>query len=153
MTCLLLGLGSLWRFLTAYKENESSVHSPIGSSRHDPGNGALVVLEVRLSYFDSSFFMAGILLVVSNFRSVIHRPTRLHILIAAMLAVSVSIVFLGASPEVLKIMGRNPTLTDRTEVWGVLVGLVKNPLIGTGFDSFWIGPRLAKNVDQILVAP
>ena len=41
-------------------------------------------------------------------------------------------------------MGRNPTLTDRTEVWGWLFGLVRNPILGTGFESFWLGPRLEK---------
>src|SRR6185295_4968247 len=28
------------------------------------------------------------------------------------------------------------------EVWGLLLSLVHHPIIGTGFESFWLGPRL-----------
>src|SRR5262249_54421652 len=74
----------------------------------------------------------------------IRRPILVHLLIAMMLLVSGSIVFLGANPEVLASMGRNPTLTDRTEVWDNALSLVQNPLVGTGFETFWLGPRLER---------
>lgn len=38
-------------------------------------------------------------------------------------------------------MGRNPNLTDRTLIWKVLLNTHTNPLIGTGYESFWLGPR------------
>ena len=61
-----------------------------------------------------------------------------------MLVISASVCFLGVSPGTLEAIGKDPTLTDRTELWGVLLGLVNNPWLGTGFDSFWLGPRLQK---------
>jgi len=61
-----------------------------------------------------------------------------------MIAASVSVLFFSVSPAALQAMGRNPTLTDRTEVWGVLLSLVRDPWLGTGFESFWLGPRLEK---------
>jgi len=82
--------------------------------------------------------------VAANSRVAIRRPAVVHLLTAVMLAVSISVLFLGVSPGVLEAVGRNPTLTDRTEVWGVLLRLVRNPLFGTGFESFWLGPRLEK---------
>jgi O-antigen ligase len=39
-------------------------------------------------------------------------------------------------------VGRDPTLTDRTLIWRAVLGLHTNPLIGTGYESFWLGPRL-----------
>ncbi len=39
-------------------------------------------------------------------------------------------------------MGRNSTLTGRTEIWALVVNLVHNPVVGTGFESFWLGSRL-----------
>lgn len=39
-------------------------------------------------------------------------------------------------------VGRDPTLTDRTIIWHTVLGLHTNPIIGTGYESFWIGPRL-----------
>jgi O-antigen ligase len=92
----------------------------------------------------NTFVMASMLLLAANLRTVTRKPAIVHLLIVSMLVVSSSVVFLGASPDVLRAMGRNPTLTDRTEVWGVLVGLVQNPVFGTGFESFWLGPRLER---------
>lgn len=41
-------------------------------------------------------------------------------------------------------LGKDSTLTGRTEIWGLVLGLHTNPLVGTGFESFWLGPRLLK---------
>jgi O-antigen ligase len=42
----------------------------------------------------------------------------------------------------IEALGRNPTLTDRTFVWEDVLAVPNNFLIGTGFESFWLGPRL-----------
>lgn len=39
-------------------------------------------------------------------------------------------------------VGRDPTLTDRTALWKMLLGFPTNALLGTGYESFWLGPRL-----------
>ena len=39
-------------------------------------------------------------------------------------------------------VGKDPTLTDRTKIWSFLLGMHTNPLIGTGYESFWMGSRL-----------
>lgn len=40
-------------------------------------------------------------------------------------------------------IGRDPTLTGRTEIWQDVLNMVTNPLIGCGYDSFWLGGRIA----------
>ncbi|MCI0723593.1 MAG: O-antigen ligase family protein, partial [Acidobacteria bacterium] len=49
------------------------------------------------------------------------------------------ISILGALSEAV---GRNPDLTGRTNVWSVVLSTNTNPLVGTGYESFWLGPRL-----------
>lgn len=39
-------------------------------------------------------------------------------------------------------VGKDPSLTDRTKIWNFLLGMHTNPVIGTGYQSFWLGPRL-----------
>ena len=39
-------------------------------------------------------------------------------------------------------VGKDPTLTDRTKIWAIVLGMHTNPLIGTGYQSFWLGQRL-----------
>jgi O-antigen ligase len=43
---------------------------------------------------------------------------------------------------VAEAVGRNPDLTGRTHIWQVVLGTNTNPLIGAGYESFWLGPRL-----------
>jgi O-antigen ligase len=43
---------------------------------------------------------------------------------------------------ILSLLGRNATLTDRTEVWEVVLGLEFDPIVGAGFMSFWTGERM-----------
>jgi O-antigen ligase len=44
----------------------------------------------------------------------------------------------------VKSVGRDATLTGRTDIWNLALSLGRNPLIGAGFESFWLGPRLEK---------
>ncbi|MDR3566769.1 MAG: O-antigen ligase family protein [Syntrophobacteraceae bacterium] len=48
----------------------------------------------------------------------------------------------GIKGYVLHILGRRPDLTDRTFIWAVTSKLAGNPLIGVGYQSFWLGDRL-----------
>jgi exopolysaccharide production protein ExoQ len=43
---------------------------------------------------------------------------------------------------VTKVLGRDITLTGRTILWQDLLSMAKKPLIGFGFNSFWLGERL-----------
>ena len=50
---------------------------------------------------------------------------------------------------IVDILGRDLTLTSRTDVWPMLLGKVDNPLVGSGFNSFWTGDRLADVYGQL----
>lgn len=58
------------------------------------------------------------------------------------------LVFAAAEPmfgiydATLGALGRDATLTDRTAVWHDALSLQPDPIIGAGFESFWLGPRL-----------
>jgi len=143
--CLIFGLGSVWRLLATYRDRNGA-----GRTRRLIAHGIVLSMVFWLFWVANSmtsitsFLMASTLLLWANSRASIRNPVIVHLLIAVMIAVSASVVFLGVSPGVLKTMGRNPTLTDRTEIWTVCLSLVQNPVLGTGFESFWLGPRLEK---------
>jgi exopolysaccharide production protein ExoQ len=50
----------------------------------------------------------------------------------------------GMSGDLAAAVGKDPTLTDRTVIWNIVLNMHTNPLIGTGYESFWLGPRLQK---------
>lgn len=141
--CLCFGLGALWRFLTTFGDRIDK-----SRTRRLIVQGVILSMVLWLFHIANSvtslscFTMASILMLVSRMRFTKRTPTVIHFLIAAMVTVTVAILFFGVSPGTLTTLGRNPTLTDRTEVWGHLFKLVQNPLVGTGFESFWLGSRL-----------
>jgi O-antigen ligase len=51
---------------------------------------------------------------------------------------------LGLNGRLAAQIGRDPTLTDRTIIWNTVLSQHTNPMIGTGYESFWLGPRLQR---------
>jgi O-antigen ligase len=141
--CMCLGIGLLWLILMTYNQKRTK-----GRKKALGAQFIVLAMVVWLLWITNSmtalscFLMAAILLIVTHSGVIIRRPRLVHVVIVSMLLVSVSIGLLGVSPETLQSMGRNPTLTDRTLVWKSIVTLVPNGLVGTGFESFWLGPRL-----------
>jgi len=143
--CLFFGLASVWRLLAAYKE-------PKGATRKRVliAHGIVLAMVLWLLWMANSmtslmcFLMASGFLLVTNSALVRRKPGSVHILVLALLCISASVLFLGAMPGMLETIGRDPTLTDRTLIWSTILPLVKNPILGTGFESFWLGPRLAE---------
>ncbi len=141
--CLFCGLASVWRFISAYKEAKGSERT-----RQLLAHAALLAMVFWLFHMASSmtatasFVMASCLLLVAQSRSVVRKPWLVHAMVVTIIAISAAVLFLGLSPGALQTIGKDPTLTDRTAIWSLVIGLVHNPLLGTGFESFWIGPRL-----------
>lgn len=49
---------------------------------------------------------------------------------------------LGMTGTLNRLVGRKANFTDRTLIWKTLLGMHTNPLLGTGYEAFWLGPRL-----------
>lgn len=52
-------------------------------------------------------------------------------------------LFFDLTSLVTSSLGRDETLTGRTDFWKELIAFGTNPLIGTGYESFWLGERVA----------
>lgn len=141
--CLFFGLGAMWQLIGLYKDR-------LAPNRRGRmmAQGLLLAMALWLFRMADSmtalgcFLFASVLLLAMNFYKPARRPVFMHVLIGAVLFASVAVLFLGMDPGVLAMMGRNPTLTDRTEIWSIVLRLVDNPILGAGFESFWLGPRL-----------
>jgi O-antigen ligase len=64
-----------------------------------------------------------------------------YVAIGLALTVCVQLLF-DPYTQIVEWLGRDPNLTDRTEVWADAVALQPNVLLGAGFESFWLGSRL-----------
>jgi exopolysaccharide production protein ExoQ len=86
-----------------------------------------------------------LVIAAAHLKAVKRRPALLTVLIPVgicgclVLAVGFGV---DISAAVAEAVGRDPTLTDRTKIWSFLLSMKVSPLLGTGYESFWLGPRL-----------
>jgi exopolysaccharide production protein ExoQ len=140
--CLVYGLAFLYYFLQAYREEKGPRRRKLLIAY-----GIVTMLAVYLLVGSQSatalagFFLAGVPMVLTFRYSLFRKPLLVHTMVLGALGVAVSALFLNMGSGMLEQMGRNATLTGRTAVWHAALSLAKSPVVGTGFESFWIGPR------------
>jgi exopolysaccharide production protein ExoQ len=104
------------------------------------------LLIVANSATSLACFLVGAAVMILMGRPVVKRNIEniTTFLFAAILVVVCSEWLFGITEGLLALLGRDPTLTDRTILWQDLVSMVNNPLIGTGYNGFWLGERMGK---------
>jgi exopolysaccharide production protein ExoQ len=141
--CMIFGLGSLWCFLRAYRDRESAARS-----RHLLAHGAMLGMAVWLLEMCHSLtssvclILAGAVMALASRRSSDARSARVHLLAAAAACIALVPLFLARS--LVESLGRDATLSGRTEIWHSVIGLVQNPWLGAGYETFLMGPRLVE---------
>ncbi len=87
--------------------------------------------------------MGCLVVLAASSKFLKRRPNLLKSLIPFAFVVYLILSFgLGMNGSMAQAVGKDPTLTDRTKIWAFLLGMHTNPLVGTGYQSFWLGPRL-----------
>lgn len=141
MFCLVLGVGAAWRLFQAMSDRQL---------RPLIAHGVVLLMVLWLFWRANSvtsmacFAMATSLMALSSVPALAKRRSVLHLAVAGCLALAFAVLFLNIGPGLVETMGRDPSITGRTELWNELRSMNPNVLLGAGFESFWMGPRLAK---------
>jgi exopolysaccharide production protein ExoQ len=62
-------------------------------------------------------------------------------MLAAFVLLAAAELAFGISGHMSESLGRGSELSGRTGLWTALLGMQTNPILGTGFESFWLGDR------------
>jgi O-antigen ligase len=143
--CMIWGVGAVWLFLQALPSRERV-------RRLGPlvAQGVLLAMTAWLFWranamtSTSCFLIGSILVIATNWRALVRRPVVMHLLVAILLAIPFVVLYFGASATALETMGRDATLTGRTEIWDQVIAMAPSPLFGAGYESFWLGSRLTR---------
>jgi exopolysaccharide production protein ExoQ len=143
--CDLYGLALVWRFRGVYND------------RKDPNRrgrllalGTVLAMIVWLLHLCNSLTsicalsMASLVMLLSTRPTLRRKPVFLHLLVAGVLSCTLYALFFQSSGALIQGLGRDRTLSGRTDAWPQFLKLAKNPLIGVGYESFWLGDRLQK---------
>jgi O-antigen ligase len=86
--------------------------------------------------------MASLLIVLTHFSPTFRKPVLVTCLLICMLGVSFCVLFLGIGGGALSAIGRDASLTGRTDVWKTVLPYAVNQWVGSGYENFWIGERI-----------
>lgn len=89
----------------------------------------------------STFIVGSTTLLLLGTGLIDKRRVGLYVISAILIALTLQALF-DVYGSVLDALGRDATLTDRTEIWSDVIMLQDRPLTGVGFESFWLGSRL-----------
>jgi O-antigen ligase len=142
--CMILGFFFFWYLLQTWKSERSLWRR--NELRLIAGFliGIWWLFSQAHSATSSISLIVGILIVVFvGIRSVNKNLIGTYLLSALVLLVAAELAF-GISGRLSEGLGRSSTMSGRTDLWAGLLGLHTNPILGTGFESFWLGERLKR---------
>jgi len=145
-----LSLGAFWQILTLVRDKKDP-----NRKRRLLAQCTLLAFGIELLFMAHSatsgacfVFGAGLMLATSLpcFR---RRPAAVHALVATIVLVGCFIEVLGGRGAITGAMGRKADLTGRTEIWDIVIPLVPSSIGGAGFETFWVGPRVARIFSKV----
>ena len=83
-------------------------------------------------------------ILAAHSKTVQRRPGILTVTVPFLFLIYVFLFFgLGFTGQFAAAVGRT-SLSGRDEIWRIVLSQQANPLLGTGYESFWLGPRLQR---------
>jgi exopolysaccharide production protein ExoQ len=145
-------LGTLWRVIGILRSYENPPHR----RRILWANGLLLLLGFSLLRVADSatsnlcFLLGAGLMIVTSTRFMRRNPRAVHVLILSLIAAIGVVMLAGVGEGMAHEIGRNSTLTGRTEIWADVIPLASNPLVGAGFESFWLNPSVHARLAELI---
>ncbi|HVS90348.1 MAG TPA: O-antigen ligase family protein [Candidatus Acidoferrum sp.] len=142
--CLVSGIFFFWDTVTRWPDRRERQ-----TKRIIAVNLALLTMTFWLLHLANSAtsrvcLVTGCLIIVAaHSRAFKRHPAFLKVLIPGCFFLYVILAYgFDINAKMAVAVGRDPTLTDRTLLWKILLSMHTNVLVGTGYESFWLGPRL-----------
>jgi exopolysaccharide production protein ExoQ len=141
--CMLFGTALLWQLLPTDPERKSQlVH------RQVIAKSIVFLITLYLIFtIDSKtalmcFMLANLVIVLTWIGPMFRKPSVLTAFVVTSVAACYAVLFLGVGSSALQTMGRESNLTGRTAIWATVLPLATNPILGAGYEDFWMGPRM-----------
>ena len=140
--CLMSGLYLVWDTLRRRKQDGDKMMARVNW-------GLLAVLCWLFNRADSKtslicFLLGTALLLICEIKAIQGSPKRIVALVLLIVTIFVPLNYVfDINAIVYRAAGRDATLTGRTELWEDIRQMNVHPLIGTGYENFWLGDRLA----------
>lgn len=140
MTCVICGVSGAWQFL---EEFIATRRKRILLAQGLVFSMALFLLVTCNSMTSlSCFLLVSIIMAAHALLRLARRRIIVHAMVFSAILICFAPLFLGLGGGLISSLGRDPTLSGRTQLWHDILNMHVSPLVGTGFESFWLGSRL-----------
>jgi exopolysaccharide production protein ExoQ len=140
--CMITGLFFAWDIINMFRDKTARLSkTPLLI------NIALIGMIIWLLIMASSAtaiasFIVGVGILIALELTIIKSNLKyLSVIIFVVLFLALLSFSFGIFEGLVSSLGRDTTLTGRTVIWERVLGMGSNPIIGTGYSSFWLGER------------
>ncbi|MFY9937829.1 MAG: O-antigen ligase family protein, partial [Silvibacterium sp.] len=145
VTTLVIGLGAFWQVSLLWKKSDQPDRfRQLAAQCILLGFVIWILFNAHCATCGACFTFGAGLILATRLNTIRRRPAAVHVLVLGILLVGGLAVLTGGDEGMIHAMGRNSNLTGRTEIWQRVISMAPNALVGAGFESFWLGPRLDK---------
>jgi exopolysaccharide production protein ExoQ len=114
------------------------------------GVGLELFVLARSSTCKACFLLGSVLIAVLNLNAFKRRPARVHALCFALLLAAGVSMLLGGQGDAMGALGRDSSLSGRTDIWAAVISAAPNSIVGAGFESFWSSPNAKVAIRTLL---
>jgi exopolysaccharide production protein ExoQ len=143
-TCLISGICFAWELLVRRRyETEARPQKNLFALLAGAAMTLWLLNMCKSATSLTALAVAVGVIVLSGLPSMQRKPTRIltfALTVAVVLAVLEPLVNLKQT-VIVNILGRDMSLTTRVPLWNDLIAMVNRPLLGVGYESFWLGNR------------
>jgi exopolysaccharide production protein ExoQ len=104
--------------------------------------GIYLLLTAHSSTSLACFLLGSGLVLATHVRAIANRPSRVYALSLAIFCLGGLAIVFGGAGGAASALGRDATFSGRTDIWAAVLLAASNPIIGSGFESFWNSPNV-----------
>jgi exopolysaccharide production protein ExoQ len=139
--CLVFGLASFWRLVEAFRDKLLPGRMQVLLAHAAVLGMNIWLLMMAHSSTSQECFLLGCFIILTT--TISRRTLVVHAITTVLACAAVlAFTFHDAYADMAAALGRDASLTGRTEIWEDVFRLHVNPWVGVGYESFWLGPRL-----------
>ena len=142
--CLVSGLFFFWDTVTRWKERKKNRMKHTLLVNLAFFGMTLWLLDLSNSATSRVCLVIGCLVILATHSKIFQRhPGFIKAMIPSCFLLYLILAFgFDLNGQLASQVGRDSTLTGRADIWRAVLSTHTNPLVGTGYESFWLGPRL-----------
>jgi exopolysaccharide production protein ExoQ len=145
MLTLLMGVAMEWCFLQAFRARKATrKNGPVIAYAILLGIVVWLMMMAQSATALSCLAMGAGLIALGELRIFTRKPMLARLYVFGTVSLALFALFGESGGGLLGAVGRDSTLTGRTDVWRLALAMAGNPLVGTGFESFWLGSRIER---------